>query len=232
MSEHTQPRARGLHSHATAAVGARLNILANSKGREHAALAWLAILSHTPWECLTRPTWATNETLAAETGLELVDTERALQRLREAGMLTTPWGHRPGAQRKFGRLLVPALGAPAVVLIPDRHDMTNLWALCREKRKRPAPLVTMVVGAYALACDHAGERFDEWAPIGCRQADWRRFVGARKNASWSERVRVLEALDLIRRKGRAIEVAPTRSWLRAARALDLFADSTGPPLAA
>jgi hypothetical protein len=233
VSETTQPQTRGLHSQATAAIGARLHVGARGRGSDYAQLVWLVILSHTPWPGRgERPTWASNVTLAAEAGLDEREVARALAVLREAGMLETPIGRRPGARRPFGRLLVPRIGAPVKLLIPERHDMANLWGLCRERRARPASLVTAAVGAYALASDHAGHRPRDWTQIGCRQADWRRFVGARKNASWTKRVRELEQLDIVRRRGRVIEVAPTRSWLRAARVLDLFVDATGPPLAA
>ena len=230
MSDSTLPPRCGLYSHATAGIGVRAQLL-QGRGSDHAKLLWLVILSHTPWGTTTRPTWASNETLRHETGLEQVDVDHARRRLRDAGMLTTEVGRRPGARRPVGRVLVPQLGAPARVLIPDRHEMAQLWSRCRGFRKRPAFAVTAVVGAYALASDAAGHRVDDWAELGCSQSEWRRFVGASKGGGWRSLGRDLELAGLIRRTGRAIDVAPPRSWLWT---IDLGRDDHGPapPLAA
>lgn len=147
MSDRKLPRARGAHSIAGAELGARLN-LKRRRGAENAKLLWFVILSHTPWSTLTRPTWACDQTLANEAGLDIREQKRALAVLREAELLTTPTGHRPGARRPWGRLLVPKLGAPVKVLIPDVGLMTNLWITCRDRRKRPGALVTLAVGCY------------------------------------------------------------------------------------
>lgn len=217
MSDATQPPAGGLHSRADVSIGARLN-LSRGKGDEAAKLLWFVILSHTPWDTLNRPTWASNVTLSHESGLCLRWVELGLNRLRTAGMLTTPVGLRPTAKRKWGRLLVPRLGSPVKVKIPDRGAMANLWLVCREVRQRPAALVTLVVGLHALAHrEHVPP--SQWAPIPVHMAEVRRFVGARKNAAWTQRVRDLEALGLIRREGRKVWLAPVRSWYRSERAL-------------
>lgn len=98
------------------------------------------------------------------------------------------------------------------MVIPEPFDVVNLWTLARSCRRRAASLVTAMIGAYALACDHAGDRIEDWAELGCSQADWRRFVGAKKNASWTKRVRELVELGLLRREGRRVFVAPPRAW--------------------
>jgi len=209
-----------LASRLDVAIGARLN-LRRIRGTEHAKLLWFVVLSHTPWETLSRPTWANNETLTHELGLtDRRDTERAMGQLRHAGMLSTPEGERPGARRKIGRLLVPRLGSPAKVIIPDREAMTQLWSLCREVRCRPASLVTTVVGMYALACHAQDREIFEWAPVPGRLADHRRFVGARKNSAWTERVRDLERLGVIKRVGREVWISPASTWDRSARAIE------------
>lgn len=201
-----------LHQHETASIGARGAAL-TGQGAEYARLVWLVILSHTKWPGRAEgPTWASNATVARESGLELNDVELALGKLRRAGLLTTPIGKRPGARRPCGRLLVPTLGARCKLLIPESFDVGNLWTLARSCRRRAASLVTAMVGAYALACDHAGDRIEDWSELGCKQADWRRFVGAKKNASWAKRIRELVELGLLRREGRRVFVAPPRAW--------------------
>ena len=87
------------------------------------------------------------------------------------------------------------------------------------------------IDAYALACDDYDGRPDDWASLGCSQADWRRFVGARKNSAWFALVRDLDRAGLIRRDGAAIDVSPPRSWLWT---LDLGQRDHGPapPIAA
>jgi len=234
VSDSTLPQKCGLHSHATAGIGIRAHHL-HGRGSDYAKLVWLIILSHTRYPGRPpREPWATDVTLAHETGIgvhDLREVQRGLQRLRDAGLITTPIGRRPGARRPTGRVLVPQLGAPARVLIPDRHEMAQLWARCREFRKRPAFAVTAMVGAYALACDAADHRIDDWSPLGCTQSEWRRFVGAAKGGGWRALVSDLDRAGLIRRDGRAIDVAPPRSWLWT---LDLGQCDHGPapPLAA
>ena len=216
MSDRNLPRARDAHSLASAEIGARLN-LKRRRGAENAKLLWFVILSHTPWGTLTRPTWACDETLANEAGVGLRDEKRALAVLREAGMLTTPTGHRPGAQRPYGRLLVPRLGSPAKVLIPDVGLMTNLWITCRERRARPGALVTLAVGCYVLAAHELDRHPRAWSKIPGKLADVRRFVGARKNAAWTERVRDLERLGLLARDDGQLWLAPTSRWMQCNR---------------
>ena len=239
VSDRTLPQHVPLHSRLDVAVGARLSSCSGD-GIEAAKLTWLKILSRTPWPGRRpRPTWSNDLTIARDLGLPARQSvAKALRHLRAAGMLTTPRGKRP-VGRKYGRLLVPALGAPVKVMVPDGFDIRNLWTLGRTVTSRPAPLVTAMVGAYALAMDAARRTNDleEWSTLGCKQADWRRFVGARKNASWTRRVRTLEAIGLIRRDGHAVMVSPPRAWFmlvvehaeRAAEVLDLFVEATGPP---
>ncbi len=135
-------------------------------------------------------------------------------------MLTTRIGRRPGAQRPVGRVLVPRLARPVKVLIPDRGAMANLWLTCREIRKRPVTLVTLMVGAYVLAADAAGGRHPRgWSVVPGSGADLRRFVGARKNAAWTQRLRDLEGLELLHVRDGQRMIAPVRSWYRSERAL-------------
>ena len=219
MSESTQPPSGGPHS---ASIGARMN-LNPKRGDEHAKLIWFVILSRTMWPGRKKQSpWPTDTTLALDAGLGLRrDAERALQRLREADMLTTPTGRRPpSATRAHGRLLVPRLGSPVKILIPTRGQMTNIWLTCAEARQRPAALVTLVVGLYALACHAEDRRVDGWTEIPGTMADVRRFVGARKGHAWTQRVRDLEGLGLLERRGRVIWLAPVSRWSQARRALD------------
>ncbi len=221
MSKRTQPPHPSPHSIAPASIYARLS---GGVGIEHARLLWLVILSHTPWDGARRPTWATNATLAADAGMTGPDaarqTERALNRLREASMLVTRHGERPGARRRFGRLLEPQLAGPVKVLIPDRGAMTNLWITCREARPRPAALVTAMVGAYALAAHGLDRAPTEWAPVPGPAAELRRFVGASKGSTWGRRVNDLCDLGLLERRD-ALWVAPPREWMQAWRAIHL-----------
>jgi len=219
VSDHTQPTATGLHSLASAIIGARLN-LDQQRSDEAAKLIWFVILSHTPWESLTRPTWATDTTLANDAGMKgLRDVERAVARLRTSDMLTTTIGHRPGARRPTGRVLCPRIGAPVKVLIPDRGSMANLWITCREVQSRPAPMVTLAVGLYVLACHEVGHRPEGWTRIPGTMSDVRRFVGARKGHAWTRRIRDMEALGLLGRPDGEIWVAPAIAWDQTARAL-------------
>lgn len=220
MSESTQPPKGGPHSISPASIGARLN-LTTGKGDEHAKLLWLVILSRTRWPGRRQQDpWPTDSTLAHDAGIkdERV-VRRALQRLRGAGMITTPTGNRPTAKRKHGRLLVPRLSAPVKILIPDRGQMTNLWLTCGEFRERPASLVTLVVGLYALACDAEGRRVTGWTKIHGTAADARRFVGARKGHAWTRRLRDLESIGLLERRGREVWLAPVSRWIQAERAI-------------
>jgi len=212
--EHTQPRARGPHSIHHAAIGDRLR----GDGCERARLLWLMILSHTPWRAARRPTWASNVTLSHESGLDERRVRLGLQRLREAGMLATAQGERPGARRRVGRILAPAISAPVKVLIPGRGAMTNLWITCRESRPRPAALVTAMVGAYALAAHALDEHPEKWSPVPGPAADLRRFVGASKGSTWGKRVNDLCDLGLLERRS-GLWVAPPREWMQGWRAL-------------
>ena len=164
MSDRTQLAPARLHSIAPAAIADRL-ASANGRGSAVAPLVWWAILSHSPWDAAPRPTWASNATLAAETGLDGGKVKQALAQLRAAGMLSSHHGERPGARRRHGRVLVPSLSAPAKVLIPDRGAVANLWITCREVRPRPAGLVITMTGASILAASALDHRPDEWAPV-------------------------------------------------------------------
>lgn len=216
MSKRTQPAPARPHSIAPASIGDRLR---GGVGIEHARLVWLVVLSHTPWDGARRPTWASNSTLAHESGLTVARVEYALAQLRTAGMLETPRGERPGARRRFGRLLVPKLEGPVKILIPDRAAMTNLWITCREARPRPAALVTAMVGAHALAAHALDRRPSEWAPVPGPAAQLRRFVGASKGSTWGRRVNDLCGLGLLERREQ-LWVAPPREWMQGWRALN------------
>ena len=140
MSEHTRPQPTGLHSHATAAIGVRTHRLVG-RGADYAKLLWLVLLSHSRWPGNSaRPVWACDLTLIHEMGLfarDVREAKRGLQRLADAGMIKRSIGHRPGARRPVGRVIEPALGSQVRVLIPDRHEMAQLWARCRAFRSRP-----------------------------------------------------------------------------------------------
>ena len=214
MSEHTRPQPTGLHSHATAAIGVRTHRLVG-RGADYAKLLWLVLLSHSRWPGNSaRPVWACDLTLIHEMGLfarDVREAKRGLQRLADAGMIKRSIGHRPGARRPVGRVIEPALGSQVRVLIPDRHEMAQLWARCRAFRSRPCSAVTVMVAAYALACDAADGRIDDWASIGCRSSALRHFVGASRGGSWSRLLADLERAGLIRRRDGVIECSPPRS---------------------
>lgn len=221
MAHRTQPLASGPHSLAPASIGDRLNKRASGHGLEPAKLIWFAVLSHTPWTRVKRPTWASNETLANETVIMVSEVERGIRRLRQAKMLETAHGHRRGASRQWGRILKPAIASPVKVLIPDRAKMANLWATCRQVRKKPISLVTMVVGAYVLAAHELDRRpFPTcWSHVPGSAADLRRLVGARKNQAWTRRLRDAEEIGLLARDGRDIMLAPVAGWMRGQRAI-------------
>lgn len=219
MSDSTQPVKTGPHFIESAGIGARL-AKSKGRGRDYAKLVWFAVLSHTPWDTFKRPTWACDETLAHDVGIDVREAERALQRLRAAGMLETPIGHRPGADRPVGRVLRPKIWTPVRVVIPTQEQMGRLWGLLREHHERPVTLVTTMVGLHVLAAHDLGRRPTGLVRIPWRMAEVRRFVGSRKNAAWTSRLRRLEGLDLIRRDGRDLWLAPMRHWSRTARVLD------------
>ena len=206
MSKRTQPRARGLHSIAAAAIDDRLRV-AHGRGSDHAPLLWFRILGHTPWDGADRPTWASNVTLSHEAGLPVTSVEYALGQLRTAGMLSTPWGIRPGAARLWGRVLVPHIDAPVKVHVPGRSHMADLWRTCRSARKRPITLVTLMVGMHALAAHELGHAPNDWARVPGSLAALRRFVGASRGSTFTERLTVLVELGLVRRGG-GLWVAP------------------------
>ena len=215
MPKHTHPIRSRPQSIAPVILGARLN-LEPQRGDENAKLAWWFILARTPWDNSPRATWATNSTIAHDAGLAQRDAERAVSRLRGAGLLKTPTGKRTSKAGavSFGRILEPRLGAPVKILVPGREDMATLWATCRTIRKLPASLVTLAVGLYVLACRHAGRKPSAWARVPGRMADVRRLVGARKGHGWTTRVRDLEDIGLLRRDATGIWLAPTSAWAR------------------
>lgn len=227
MSGHTEPHLERPYSIDPVAIGPRWT-LRPKRGDEHAKLIWFVVLSHTPWNAGGRPTWVSNETIMAEAGLRhLRDVERGMARLREAGMLTTSIGERRQARRKAGRVINPALPHPVKVLIPGRGHgkfdpgpITNLWLTCGELRDRPATLVTAVVGLYVLAAHVAGgEHPDGWAPVPCRDATIRRFVGGSEGSTFTRRMRDLETLGLVRTIDGVRHLAPVRLWYQATRAM-------------
>ncbi len=201
-----------LHRHETASLGARGPRI-TGVGAEHARLLRLVLLACTRWPGTPKQDpWHGNETLATRTGLDERQVERALAALRQAGIVTTRVGRRPGARKVVGRLIKLDLHAPCKALAPEDFDVGNLWAVTRSLRARPAALVTAMVGAYMLASDESGGAIDEWSELGCSMADWRRFIGHRDNASWTKRTRELVELGLLRREGRRVFVAPPRAW--------------------
>jgi hypothetical protein len=182
-------------------------------GTEHARLVRLILLSYTRWP--GRPgqaPWPSNATIAARARLTERQVERALAQLLEAEIITTRVGHRSGARRSVGRLIDVYLHEPCKALVPEAVDVASLWAVTKSLRARPAALVTAMVGAFMLASDASGAPIDEWSPLGCSMADWRRFIGHADNAAWRKRVRELEELGLLRREGRQIIVSPPRAW--------------------
>lgn len=202
-----------LHRHETASLGARA-IRIQGTGAEHARLLRLVLLSYTRWPGAGKQDpWPSNATLAARTGLSERQVERALVVLREAGVATSRVGRRPGARRAVGRLIALELHAPVKALAPEAFDVRNLWAVTRSLRARPAALVTMMTGAYMLACDAAGGALNEWGELGCSMAALRRFVGQGEGSSWARRLRELVQLGLLRREGRRVMVSPPRAWL-------------------
>lgn len=202
-----------LHRHTTAVLGARSTRL-RGQGSEHARLVRMILLAYTRWPGAkgSPHPWPSNATIAARSGLGEREVERAMAALVAAGLVATKIGRRAGARKAIGRVIDVGLAAPAKVLIPEGVDVAHIWALVRSHRERPAALVTMMVGAYALASDAAGGPIEEWTDIGCTMAEWRRFVG-HGDSWWSHRVRELEGLGLIRREGRRVLVSPPRVWL-------------------
>ena len=216
MSKDNLPQAHSAHSIASAAIGARLN-LKRRRGAEHAKLLWFIVLSHMKWSSATRPAWPANATLAADSGLCVRHAQRGVQVLKDAGMVTVSTGPRPGEVKSYGRLLAPRLADPVKVLIPNQGLMTNLWITCAEQRRRPAALVTLAVGCYILAAHKIDRHPRTMSRIPGKLADVRRFVGARKNAAWTERVRELERLGLLARDDGQLWLAPTSRWMQCNR---------------
>lgn len=221
MLDHSLPPSTRSASPDPASINDRLAHIPG-RGRELAPLIWMMILAiPTDRRGLRR---ANNETLALDAGMlwspdALRQTERALAVLRRASMLKTRTGIRKGSRRRVGRVLDPQLADPVTLARPDRGAMTNLWLTCHEVRRSPAALVTLMVGAYALAC-HANDdqRLDGWAPVGTSQAALRRFVGASKGSTWNRRLHDLEGLGLLSRD-RGLRVAPPTQWMQSWRAL-------------
>lgn len=175
-------------------------------------IMWLVILSHTPWDTLSRPTWASNVTLEHETGMDDRAVRRAIASLQSAGMVKLSNGIRPGARRAFGRIFDPALTSPVQVIVPERDGVARLWALARSRRTRCAPLVLAGLGAHVLSCHHARRRLTAAGEIGCSQGDWRRLIGATKGSQWSRIVADLEHLELIQRRDSGVWVMPPSTW--------------------
>ena len=218
MLDRSLPPTRRSASLESAAINDRLAHVPG-RGRELAPLLWIMVLALPDRRGIRR---ANNETLALNAGMAwssegIRQTERALAVLRRSGMLETRIGKRPGARRPNGRILEPQITAPEL-LVPDRNAMTNLWLTCHEARRSPAALVTLMVGAYALACHHGGGwPVYEWSPVGTSQAALRRFVGASKGSTWNRRLGDLEGLGLLSRGPLAI--APPEEWFQGWRAL-------------
>lgn len=221
MSDEKIPQAVRLYS--------RPDVAAHFLGIEsvHSRLVWLLTLSHTDWTG-SRPAWPTDETLMSETGIgDARDLRRALTDLRRRGLLESPHGKLPPtASRGYGRMLVPALARPVKLRRPKREDLARLHALCRSKRKRPGELVLAALGAYALACETAGDFIDRATSIGCSHGDLRRLIGAKKGAAWRVRIRELVELGVLKREGRDLRVTPPRTWCPSTRAMEVRAEPT------
>ncbi len=210
-------RSRWIASYCHASQGEHL-----SQRGAQARVLWPFIVAHSPYPgSKPRPTWANNATLSTESGLTQREVERGIAYLRDAGRLATDdrgrllRGARPGTRR--GRLLIPQLLEPIMVLVPRAHEMARLWEIARARRDRPTHLVAAAVALHAVAAHERDRRpVAHETLVKMTGTDLARMLWlSHKGEGWSLLVAELASIGVIgeHRRGRWA-IRPPRGWGR------------------
>jgi hypothetical protein len=138
-----------------------LRRLLPGQGRADAPRVWLALWSHVRWDRRAAQTWVGDETLAAETGLDVRRVQRALLLLERSGLLWRKIG-KPYRARKIRRVIDLLPGTkrarqPKIRIPVDAMEF--LPAEIGDLRERPSATISTfyVLHAMSRAADNVAE---------------------------------------------------------------------------
>lgn len=177
--------------------------LPRGRGRAHAPIIWLALASHLRWSADGTDAWASNATLAGETGCPTRAVEYAIAMLRRAGKISVRYGAR--GRYGYGRIITLHLlegpGGNPKVDLPSPADMAALWDRARGQRERPATLVALGVALHVVTAAHNKGKVGKGKTVRPKLAQLQRLVGASAGQTFTARLDALAASGVILRAG-------------------------------